>query len=108
MQTVALHTVLRAGHEADYAAVHRTIPDEVARALREHGVQDWRIWVDGRDVFHLVEVEDHQRMRAALRHLPANVEWQATVAPYFEVPDDYGGDDPVVTLLWSLADQLRK
>lgn len=38
MPQIALHTVL----------------------LREHGVHDWRIWRSGRDVFHLVDVEDYQ------------------------------------------------
>jgi hypothetical protein len=44
-------------------------------------------------------------MRAALRTLPANVKWQTTIGPLFDVPDDYGGADPVAALLWSLTGQ---
>jgi L-rhamnose mutarotase len=105
MRTVALHTILKPGHEADYDRLHQTIPHDVASALRDHGVHEWRIWRDGRHVFHLVEVDDYQAMRAALRTLPANVQWQATIGPLFDVPDDYGGADPVVALLWSLTEQ---
>ena len=67
----------------------------MAHALREHGVSDWRIWRDGRHVFHLVEVDDYQAMRAALRDHPANVAWQEPVGPLFDVPDNYGDADPV-------------
>jgi L-rhamnose mutarotase len=104
--TVALHTVLKPGHENDYDALHRTIPADVAVALREHGVSDWRIWRDGQHVFHLVEVDDYQAMRDGLRDQQANLAWQAAVGPLFEVPDSYAGDDSGIGYLWSLADQL--
>ena len=106
MPTVALHTVLKPGREDEYVARHRVIPEDVAHALREHGVSDWRIWRDGRHVFHLVEVDDYQAMRAGLRDHPANLVWQATVGPLFDVPDSYAGDDSGLGLLWSLSDQL--
>ncbi|GHJ59733.1 hypothetical protein NOK12_22510 [Nocardioides sp. OK12] len=109
MVSIALHTVLAAGREDDYEEVHGSIPREVAEALRAHGVRDWRIWRDGRDVFHLVDVAtdaDYERMRRALRDLPANRRWQATVGPMFEVADGYDGDDPRIALLWSLGGQL--
>lgn len=108
MATVALHTVLRPGHEAEYDALHRTIPGDVARALREHGVSDWRIWRDGQHVFHLVEVTDYQAMRDGLRDDPANLAWQAAVGPLFEVPDSYAGDDSGIGFIWSLVDQLAE
>jgi L-rhamnose mutarotase len=104
--TVALHTVLRPGHEEAYDTLHRTIPDDVVLALREHGVSDWRIWRDGRHVFHLVEVADYQAMRVGLRDHPANVAWQAAVAPLFDLPDTYAGDDTGLGAVWSLSDQL--
>ena len=109
MVSIALHTVLAEGREQDYENVHASIPGEVAAALRTHGVLDWRIWRDGRHVFHVVEVgtgADYDRMRAALRDLPANQSWQATVGPMFDVADGYDGDDPRMPLLWSLHEQL--
>lgn len=106
MPTVALHTVLKPGHEAEYDSLHRTIPADVAEALHQHGVSDWRIWRDGQHVFHLVEVDDYQAMRDGLRDHPANLSWQAAVGPLFEVPDSYAGDDAGIAFVWSLAHQL--
>ncbi|HET6212618.1 MAG TPA: L-rhamnose mutarotase [Micromonosporaceae bacterium] len=56
----------------------------------------------GRDLFHVVEVEDHQAMRRALRDHPANVPWQARMARLLEVQDDYAGADSGVPLVWEL------
>lgn len=106
MQSIALHTVLSPGCETDYERLHAAIPADVAAALQRHGVHDWRIWRSGRNVFHLIEVDDYDAMRAGLRDLPANVQWQATVGPLFDIPDDYAHEQPVVDLLWSLASQL--
>ena len=103
---IALHTVLKAGHEGAYDEVHRVIPEAVARKLRAAGVRDWRIWRDGRHVFHLVDVEDYEQMRAALRDDPDNLGWQATVGPFFDQPDSYEGGDSGLASLWTLSHQL--
>ena len=52
MQTIALHTRLKAGREAEYERVHAVIPPDLDAALREAGVHEWRIWRDGQDLFH--------------------------------------------------------
>lgn len=106
MPEIALHTRLRADAVADYERAHERIPAELMAALCAAGVRDWRIWRDGQDLFHLVDVDDYHVMRAALRDHPANVAWQAKVAPLHEVADDYAGEDDGVRLLWSLANQL--
>ncbi|NIJ13364.1 L-rhamnose mutarotase [Saccharomonospora amisosensis] len=106
MPQIVLHTVLKPGRELDYEALHATIPSDVAAALAEHGVRDWRIWRDGRHLFHLIDVADYRAMRAALRDHPGNVRWQATVGPLHEKADDYSGGDDGIALLWSLAEQL--
>lgn len=107
MPEITLHTVLRPGHEAAYDEVHRVIPAELLAALRENGVRDWRIWRDGRHCFHVVDVDDYQAMRRSMATHPANIAWQAQVAPLFAVPDSYAGDDLGLTLLWSLAEQAE-
>jgi L-rhamnose mutarotase len=102
MQEVALHTRLKAGKESEYEHVHAAIPGELDAALREAGVHRWRIWRSGRDLFHLVEVEDYHAMRRALRDHPANVPWQARMAELLEVQDSYAGDDDGLGLVWEL------
>jgi len=102
MQTVALHTRLRAGKEDEYERVHAEIPADLDVALREAGVHAWRIWRSGRDLFHLVECDDFVAMREHLRTHPANVPWQARMAKLLEVSDDYSGAEPDVHLVWAL------
>lgn len=102
MQRIALHTRLAPGMEEEYERVHAVIPTDLDAALREAGVHAWRIWRDGRDLFHVVEVEDYQRMRHFLSDHPANVPWQARMAALLEVEDDYSGDDSGIGLVWEL------
>jgi L-rhamnose mutarotase len=99
---IALHTRLKPGKESEYEEVHATIPAELDAALRAAGVHAWRIWRDGRDLFHVVDVEDYKAMRAALRDHPANVPWQARMAELLEVEDDYSGADTGLDLVWEL------
>ncbi|MGC9670762.1 L-rhamnose mutarotase [Planosporangium sp. 12N6] len=102
MQTVALHTRLKAGSEEEYERIHRVIPADLDAALRAAGVREWRIWRDGQDLFHLVTVSDYRAMRRFLAGHPANVDWQATVGPLHDVPDDYSGNDDGIRLVWEL------
>jgi L-rhamnose mutarotase len=102
MEHVALHTRLKPGKESEYEEVHATIPAELEAALRSAGVHAWRIWRDGRALFHVVEVEDYKAMRHALRDHPANVPWQARMAELLEVEDDYSGGDSGIKLVWEL------
>jgi len=102
VETVALHTQLKPGREADYEAVHAVVPDELDVALRAAGVHSWRIWRSGRDLFHVVEVEDYAHMREFLASHPANIPWQARMAELLEVQDDYSGSESRVNLVWAL------
>ena len=106
MQRILSRTRLRAGSEAEYERVHASVPAELAARLRDAGVHDWTIWRDGRDLVHLIEVEDHRAMRRALADDPVNVSWQDVVNPLLEADDDYSGDDDGVPLVWTLARQL--
>jgi L-rhamnose mutarotase len=102
VQRIALHTRLKAGREAEYDRVHAVIPTELDAALRAAGVRRWEIWRDGRELFHLVEVEDYQAMRGQLSAHPANVAWQARMAELLEIEDDYSGKDLGIGKVWEL------
>jgi L-rhamnose mutarotase len=102
LQRIALHTRLKQGSELEYESVHAVIPPDLDAALREAGVRTWRIWRDGLDLFHVVEVEDYRRMRELLREHPANIPWQARMAELLDVSDDYSGTDSGVHLVWEL------
>lgn len=105
METIALHTRLKPGKEKEYDEVHAVIPEELAARLRAVGVSDWRIWRNGRELFHLVEVEDYRAMRQALADDPVNQAWQERMAELLEVEDDYSGDDSGIGGVWSLRRQ---
>lgn len=100
-----LHTRLHAEAVEAYDRLHARVPDDLLQALVEAGVRDWRIWRDGRDVFHRVDVEDYRAMRDHLRDHPANLAWQARVTPLQSTPDDYSGDDDGMPFVWSLRAQ---
>src|SRR5699024_6494403 len=105
MERIALHTRIAEGREGDYDREHARIPDELDAALRAAGVHEWRIWRDGRDIFHVVEVEDYSAMRRRLAEDPANQRWQEHINQFLEVVDDYGGGDSGIRPVWSLPPQ---
>ncbi|HYQ63031.1 L-rhamnose mutarotase [Actinophytocola sp.] len=99
---VALHTRLKPGREEEYEQVHAVIPRDLEIALRDAGVTAWAIFRDGLDLFHVLEVEDYQAMRHALRDHPANIPWQERMSALLAVEDDYSGDDLGIKLVWEL------
>ena len=101
-ETIVLHTRLKAGAAQAYAAAHAAIPAELVTALKDAGVTNWRIWCSGRELIHVVEVENYKAMRRELAEHPANVAWQARMAELLEIEDDYSGNDSGVPLVWEL------
>lgn len=101
-QKIALHTRLKAGKETEYDSVHARISDDLDAALRAAGVTGWNIWRSGRELFHVVEVDDYQAMRRELALNPVNIEWQAVMAELLEVEDDYSGADMGLAKVWEL------
>src|SRR5699024_9953443 len=93
MQTIALHTRIAEGREADYVREHRQIPDDLDPALRRAGVRSWRIWRDGRDLFHLLEGEEYRARRRQPPEDPANQRWQEHLHQFLGGADPYEGAD---------------
>lgn len=101
-ETVALHTRLKPGKEEEYDAVHARVSDGLDAALRAAGVTSWRIWRSGRELFHLLEVQDYRAMRRALAADPVNILWQGRMAELLEIADDYSGSDSGIKQVWEL------
>ncbi|WP_020666728.1 L-rhamnose mutarotase [Amycolatopsis nigrescens] len=99
-QRVALHTRLKPGREAEYERVHAVIPDELDALLTEAGVRSWRIWRDGLDLFHVVEVDDYAAMRAKLAGHPVELAWQARMAELLDEDEGYSVSDGSLGLVW--------
>ncbi|MGP4033649.1 L-rhamnose mutarotase [Pseudarthrobacter sp. 1C304] len=102
MEVIALHTRLKEGRIDEYEAVHAVIPTELDSALRRAGVKSWRIWRDGLDLFHWVEVDDFAMMKAALAAEPADVAWQEQIAELLQAQESYTDSDSGLPLVWEL------
>ncbi|MEP6478398.1 MAG: L-rhamnose mutarotase [Rhodoglobus sp.] len=98
MQTVAIHTRLKAEAIDEYEAVHAVIPPELDSALRRAGVKSWKIWRSGQDLFHWVEVESWDAMEASLATEPADIAWQPRIALLLEA----GAGGANLPLVWEL------
>lgn len=68
--------------------------------MAQAGVVNWRIWRSGRELFHLIEVEDYQRMRIELAENEHNLRWQEQINQYLEVADSYSGQDQGLSRVW--------
>lgn len=102
LESVAKRTVLRPGAVDDYLDLHRRPPGEVLDALRAAGVHDWRIWVSGADLFHVIDVESRVRMRDRLRGDPVMAEWSRRVGPLLLPTSQHEAD---LARVWSLREQ---
>lgn len=103
---VAIHTKLKPGAERVYDEAHREVPAPLVEAMRAAGVQDWRIWRSGLDVFQVIDCPDYPALLEALRDLPINVAWQQRMAQLQDVTHDYSaeGQDDGLPMVWSLKD----
>ncbi len=105
---VVLRSRLRAGQEAAYDAEHARVPDDLLAALRGGGVRDWVIWRDGRELLHLVDVDDFAALQARLAGDEADARWQAAMAAHDDLADPVDQPLPAPAsprLVWSLAAQ---
>lgn len=102
---VALHSVLKPGCEEAYDRAHVRIPDELVRAHRRVGIQDWRIWRSGRDLFHLVECDDFETAVRLLERDPANERWQTFIGELVERFEEPNGVR-ALPLVWQMGTQV--
>ncbi|SAL12531.1 L-rhamnose 1-epimerase [Caballeronia turbans] len=89
METVAFRMTLKPGMREEYEKRHREIWPELADALREAGIRDYRIFLD-ESTGHLFAI--HQRTDThttnALPTLPIMRKWWDTMAELMETHAD--------------------
>lgn len=107
---VALHTVLKHGHEEDYLRDHQRIPDDLAEAFERLGIHNWSIWRSGRDLFHLVDCDDYAAAATALLDEPADQRWQAFIGRHVQemVTTGEGPQGHPLPQVWTLTEQKRR
>ncbi|WP_374008096.1 L-rhamnose mutarotase [Leifsonia sp. LS-T14] len=104
---VALHSVLREGHEAAYDVAHAAIPHELVESFERVGIHDWQIWRSGLHLFHVVECDDFAAAMRALDDDPANQRWQRSINRHVDhfVTTGPGADGMVLPQVWTLTAQ---
>ena len=100
-EIVGWRTRILPGFEEEYARVHSRIPDAVAAALRTAGVLEWRIWRDGRTLFHVIETtHGRNAMGARMAELgPIDPAWDELIATMLDASDDAGA---LLPLVWGM------
>ncbi|SAK72773.1 L-rhamnose 1-epimerase [Caballeronia temeraria] len=97
METVAFRMTLKPGMREEYEKRHREIWPELADALRDAGIRDYRIFLD-ESTGHLFAI--HQRMDTqttdALPSLPIMRKWWDFMA---ELMETHADNAPVTTPL---------
>jgi L-rhamnose mutarotase len=101
MERIALRTRLKPGYEETYDREHAQIPAELEAVMRANGVRSWRIFRDGLDLFHFVEVDDYAALQAALKDHPADQAWQAQMNRLLDGDFDKGAGG--LPLVWEMT-----
>lgn len=91
---IAIHTRLKPEGVTGYEQAHDDIPPAIPELLRAGGCSAWTIWRNGVDLFHLVECEDWEALKAFLADKQADHEWQARVGVFRDF-SLAGGDEPL-------------
>ena len=109
MESVTIHTRLKAGKEAEYDKIHQIIPPELDALLREHGVISWRIYRKDRDLFHAIECTNYEKLMAGVAEHPINVAWQTKMGELLEITHDYSNPhENILSLVWQLPETAEK
>ncbi|MFK4805109.1 L-rhamnose mutarotase [Microbacterium sp. ZW CA_36] len=95
-------TRLRSGASEHYRRVHSQIPAPLHAALTACGMVNWRIWIDGETLFHLIETRDgRERMIERMRARPAvDPAWDALISTLI---DDSPNSSVVLPLVWDAS-----
>ena len=94
-------TRVRVGQAAEYSRIHARLPEAIGQALRECGLIDWRIWIDGETLFHAIETRDGREamsQRMASR-TPIDPGWSALID---SLVDDAPDSRTPLSLVWRL------
>ena len=70
--------------EEAYREAHQNVWPEIIKGGRRAGIQNYSIFMSGRQVFSYFEVEDLDRALKELAADPVNQAWQKAMAPLIE------------------------
>ncbi|MYS87750.1 L-rhamnose mutarotase [Embleya scabrispora] len=81
MERRVRRTRLRPGRQTRYRLIHARVPDRLADALRDAGVQSWEIWCDGLSLIHIIDcVVSYDATMAHLSAYEPDPTWDELIA----------------------------
>jgi len=85
MQRVATYMLVNPGMEERYREEHRQVWPEVLAGISRYGIRNYSIYMMGRVLFSLFQVEDLDRAMALAAADPINQKWQEHMAPIMDI-----------------------
>lgn len=64
------------GSEEEYIKRHKAVYPKLLAALKEVGVSNYSIFMDGNQLYAYMEVDDFHKAMDKLEDNPANIKWQ--------------------------------
>jgi L-rhamnose mutarotase len=80
MERIAFEMKLLPGAEAEYRRRHAAVWPEMLAALKAAGARNYSIYINGRDLTGVLEVDDFDTFRKKMDAAPINAPWQAEMA----------------------------
>lgn len=84
---------VKQGSEAAYVKHHEQVLPGLLTALRESGIRNYSIFMDGTDLFAYMECDDIDAAWERVRSHPANAEWSILLTPIMALVDA-GDEEP--------------
>jgi L-rhamnose mutarotase len=85
MARYATFMLVKPGMEEEYVERHRNCWPEIIEGIRKAGIRDYSIFMHGRELFSIFEVDDLDGAMAQVAADPVNQRWQAYMAPLMDV-----------------------
>lgn len=75
MQKIVGKLYLRPGMQEEYIRRHDEIWPEMKEMMRDAGIHNYTIWMNGEELFEYMEVDDPDRMRTVLCESAVKAKW---------------------------------
>jgi L-rhamnose mutarotase len=80
MERIGFRMRVQPGREAEYRRRHAAVWPEMLAALTAAGARNYSIFMDDRDLFGYLEVDDFERFRRDMAASPVDARWQTEMA----------------------------
>lgn len=85
MARVAIRLKVREGQQEEYRRTHRNVWPELLQAIKDVGIHNYSIFLDGTDLFLYLETEgDFEKAWRPLRQTEISRRWQEYMSPILE------------------------